>query len=163
MVPENMHLLEFIKDSPLSQDLTATDCEVLENIMGLRHLDAGEVVIREGETDQTVYLVAQGRVRVVQEAAVGEPLLLHVLGPGGLCGEMGFVDGAPHSATLIAEHDSVLLSLERASFESLIETHPHVVYHVMRAIIRLGHAVLKRMNQHHLEMNNYITQTRGRY
>ncbi|OBS08292.1 Crp/Fnr family transcriptional regulator [Acidihalobacter prosperus] len=163
MVPENMHLLDFIKDSPLAQDLTAGDCEVLENIMGLRRLEAGGVLIREGETDQTVYLVAQGRVKVVQEAAMGEPLLLHVMGPGGLCGEMGFVDGAPHSATLIAEQDTVLLSLERAPFESLIETHPHVVYHVMRAIVRLGHAVLKRMNQQHLEMNNYITQTHGRY
>jgi CRP-like cAMP-binding protein len=76
---------------------------------------------------------------------------------------MGFVDGAPHSATLLAERETLLLSLERAALESLIDTHPYVVYHVMRAIVRLGHAVLKRMNQSHLEMNNYITQTRGRY
>lgn len=163
MVPENMHLLEFIKGSPLTQDLTPSDCEVLEPIMDLRHVGEGDVVIREGETDHTLYVVAEGRIRVVQEVARGEPLLLHVMGSGGLCGEMGFVDGAPHSATLIAERDSVLLSLERSALESLLQTHPHVVYHVMRAIVRLGHQVLKRMNQNHLEMNNYITQTGGRY
>lgn len=163
MASDNLHLIEFIQDSPLAKDLTASDCKVLEDIMALRRLHAGEVLLREGETDHTLYVVAQGEVKVMHETGFGEPVVLHLHGPGALCGEMGFVDGAPHSATLIAERDTLLISLERTGLESLIETHPYVVYHVMRAIVRLGHAVLKRMNQNHLEMNNYITQSGGRY
>lgn len=159
----NLHLLEFIQNSPLAQDLTPPDCEILEKIMGIRRISVGDTVIREGETDHTLYVVAEGQVKVTEAAAKGDKLVLHILKPGDLCGEMGFVDGAPHSATLIAEQDTTLLSLEREAFESLIGEHPHVVYHVMRSIVRMGHVVLKRMNLHHLEMNNYITQSRGIY
>lgn len=159
---ENMKLIEQIRNSPLAQDLTERDCGFLEQVMERRELAKGEHLIREGETDDTLYLVISGRLQVVKEVG-GETLTLHVLGPGSLAGEMGFVDDAPHSASLIAETPVVVLALKREDFEKLVPAHPNLVYHFMRAIIRLGHATLKRMNMQYVELSNYITQTHGRY
>jgi CRP/FNR family cyclic AMP-dependent transcriptional regulator len=44
-----------------------------------------------------------------------------------------------------------------------VPEHPNMTYHVMRAIIRLVHSTLKRMNMQYIEMSNYITKTHGRY
>ncbi|MEJ2633426.1 MAG: cyclic nucleotide-binding domain-containing protein [Acidihalobacter sp.] len=155
-------LLDLIKNSPLSQDLNERDCGFLEEVMCTRTLGKDEVLLREGETDYMLHFVVSGRLAVTKDAA-GESVTLHIMGPGGLAGEMGFVDGAPHSASLIALEEVTVLCLEREAFEKLVPEHPNLTYHFMRAIVRLGHTTLKRMNMQFVEMNNYITKTHGRY
>lgn len=161
-MPSTLHLLDHIKNSPLAQDLTERDCGFLEEVMTSQHLDKGTVLLREGEVDDTLYIISAGHVEVTKLTG-GENVVLHVMGPGSLAGEMGFVDSAPHSATLITEEPTTVLCLKRADFEKLVPHHPNMTYHVMRAIIRLGHTTLKRMNNQYVEMNNYITKTHGRY
>ncbi len=157
-----MSLCNQIQNSPLAQDLTERDCGFLEQVMERETLAKGDHLLREGEVDGKLYLVISGKLAVVKEIG-GETVTLHVMGPGSLAGEMGFVDGAPHSASIIAEQPTVVLSLKREDFEKLVPDHPNLVYHFMRAIVRLGHATLKRMNLQYVEMSNYISQTHGRY
>ena len=76
---------------------------------------------------------------------------------------MGFIDGTDHSATLRALCDAEVYTLERPAFESLLDTHPALVYKVMRSIIRSVHSTLLRMNRQFVEMNNYIMKEHGRY
>ncbi len=158
----NLHLLDHIQNSPLAQDLTERDCGFLEQVMCIKHLDKREVLLEEGHVDDTLYIIAAGHVEVTKFSG-GDNMILHVMGPGSLAGEMGFVDSAPHSATLITEEPTTVLCLKRDDFEKLVPEHPNMTYHVMRAIIRLGHTTLKRMNNQYVEMNNYITKTHGRY
>ena len=56
-----------------------------------------------------------------------------------------------------------VFSLSRAKFDPLLETNPHLVFSIMRAIIRGVHNTLRRMNQQQIEMNNYIMRQHGRY
>ena len=93
----------------------------------------------------------------------GDETTLHVLHPGDLAGELGFIDGTAHSAGVRALTPAQVVTLERSKFESLIESHPKVLYDVMRVIIRRVHATLRRMNFQYVEMTNYITKTLGRY
>lgn len=158
----SLRLLDHIKHSPLSQDLTERDCVLLEQVMFSHTLEKDEVLLREGETDDTLYLVVSGRLEVAKDAG-GESVTLHIMGAGSLAGEMGFIDSAPHSASLIALEPAMVLGLKRDDFEKLVPEHPHVTYHIMRAIVRLGHTTLKRMNRQYVEMSNYITNTPARY
>jgi CRP/FNR family cyclic AMP-dependent transcriptional regulator len=80
-----------------------------------------------------------------------------------LTGEMGFVDGTKHAASVVAIEPTTVLCLSREAFETLVPDHPNMTYHVMRAIIRLVHTTLTRMNTQYIEMSNYITKTHGRY
>jgi CRP-like cAMP-binding protein len=80
-----------------------------------------------------------------------------------MAGAMGFIDGTVHSATLRALCDTEVYTLERSAFESLLESHPALVYKVMRSIIRSVHSTLMRMNRQFVEMNNYIMKEHGRY
>lgn len=158
----NPCLLDLIKNSALSQDLTERDCGFLEEVMCMHNVEKDQVLLREGEVDDMLHLVVTGHLAVTTEAA-GESVTLHVMGPGSLAGEMGFVDSAPHSASLVAMEPATVLCLKREDFEKIVPEHPNLAYHVMRAIVRLGHTTLKRMNMQYVEMNNYITKTHGRY
>ncbi len=80
-----------------------------------RELFAGEVLYRQGEPTDCAWLVERGQVELV--AVHGRRTTRHgVFGPGELIGEIGLLDGAPHSATATAVGDAVLMSVEREQF-----------------------------------------------
>jgi CRP/FNR family cyclic AMP-dependent transcriptional regulator len=82
-----------------------------------------------------------------------------------LAGMITFAGGAASqiSATLYAIGPTKVLSMPRLKFESLLNSHPKLVYHVMRGIIRNMHGIVRRVNSESAELANYIYKTGGRY
>lgn len=154
---------DMISRSSLVSDLNADQCGILAGITGRRSLADGEVLIEEGASDDTLYVVGSGRLAVERTTAGGEPITLHVLQSGDLAGELGFVDGTAHTATLRAVGPTVVLTITRSDLDGILTTHPDVVYGVMRGIIRMVHRILRAMNLQFVELSNYITKTHGRY
>ncbi len=154
---------ETIAKSPLGSELAREECQTLAPIMHQRALADGETLFREGDTDDTLYILASGRLEVTRDVGGGDHVTLHVLKPGDLAGEMAFVDGHPHTATLRALGNAQVMELRREDLERLIDSHPWIVYKVMKAIIRSVHGTLMRMNQQYVEMTNYISRAHGRY
>lgn len=154
---------ELIRNSALISDLSPKQCDDLSAITTVRELANGEVLIEEGECDETLHIVGSGRLSVERKAYGGTNVMLHVLKPGDLAGEMGFVDGTEHTATLSALGETVIISLRRQDLESILPDNPELVYGVMRGIIRTAHRILREMNLQHVELTNYITKTHGRY
>lgn len=153
----------FILGSVLGKDLTTEECELFTELGTVRELADGEALIHEGEVDNSLHLVIEGNLAVTRPAAGGDWVTLHVLRKGDLAGELGFVDGLGHSATLRALGPTAVFSLARDKFDPLLDSNPHMVFRIMRAIIRGVHSTLRRMNQQQIEMNNYITHQHGRY
>ena len=60
------------------------------------------MLVQEGATDDTLYVITSGRLAVTRAVGGAQDVTLHVLRAGDLAGQMGFVDGRPHSATLRA-------------------------------------------------------------
>jgi len=90
-------------------------------------------------------------------------LTVATLAPGDLAGEMGFVDGTSYQSSLVALGSARVLAVDRERLESLLATHPAIVYHVMRAIIRTVHATQRRLSHQAVELSNYIYKQHGRY
>jgi CRP-like cAMP-binding protein len=153
----------FILGSVLGQDLSSEECSLFKEMGSARDLADGQVLIEEGKTDNCLHIVIDGHLAVGRQSAGGEWINLHILQKGELAGEMGFIDGQGHSASLRAVGPTRVFSLERNTFESLLETNPHMVYRVMRAIVRGVHNTMRRMNMQQLELTNYITHQHGRY
>jgi len=77
-----------------------------------RRYGAGSVVVREGDTSMTLYVVLSGRVRVVRE---GEPIA--ELGPGCHFGELGLLGDTPRSATVVALEPTECALVDKWDFE----------------------------------------------
>jgi CRP/FNR family cyclic AMP-dependent transcriptional regulator len=153
----------FILGSVLGKDLTGEECALFKDLGEIRDLKDSEILIEEGKIDNCLHLVIDGNLAVSRKATGDDWVVLHILRKGELAGELGFIDGEPHSATLRAVGPARVFSLERGHFESLLEKNPGMVYRVMRAIIRGVHNTLRNMNVQQMEMTNYITRRHGRY
>jgi CRP-like cAMP-binding protein len=128
--------------------------------MGLKE---GQFLIEEGQQDETLYMIISGHLEVLIKSTGGDMVTLHLLREGEMAGELGFLDGRPHSASLRALGNCTAVCLTRQDFETFIDEDPHLMYKVMRAITRTVHAILCDMNRSHVEMNNYIFKQHGRY
>lgn len=154
---------KLILKTSLAENLSKKECKALAEIVSIRELKKGELLLKEGKVDDCLCVIVKGRLAVTRDVGGGEYVVIHTLKTGDLAGAMGFVDGAPHSASLRAHGDAVVYRLPRDRFESLVETQPKLVYQVMRAIICSVHASMQRMNQEYVEMSNYIMKAHGRY
>ncbi len=150
-----------IRKTLLGAELTDMECDILAQICVVRHIASGETLFREGESDHELFVVLDGRLAVNKDSGRGYSDTLHILSPGDLAGESGFLDGKPHSATLRAVGDAMVLSLHRENLERLVKDHPFMVYHVMRAIVRSVRSIMMRMNSQCTQMTSYIQQTGG--
>jgi CRP/FNR family transcriptional regulator, cyclic AMP receptor protein len=156
-------ILEGLSASKLAVELNDEECRVLAGAMTLRDLKHGEVLIREGSDDDHLYVVVSGVLGVVKGAGLEEEVTLNAIRPGNVVGELSFLDGATRYASLVALSDTRVLGLSRADLEKLLDTKPKVVYHVMRAIVRVVHDIQRRMSMQTAELTNYLYKTHGRY
>lgn len=99
----------------------------------------------------------------MRNAEAPEEVTLFTIGAGDFTNELGFMDGSVHYASLMARGDTRVLGLERETLESLLATHPDIVYKVMRAIVRAVHQIQRRLSMHTVELTNYIYKQHGRY
>src|SRR5205085_2052410 len=106
---------------PFFRNLPASALEaVASQLQPGRHV-RGEVVFREGEPGEAMYLVVSGQVEVLAGA---DQAPLAALGPGSFVGELALLLGEPRSATLRVVADSMLWSLHRRDLEVLLTEHP---------------------------------------
>ena len=93
--------------------------EVRAFLLGGLHLptksfEAGEVILREGDTGDAAYLIVSGRCRAYRKAADGEETLV-TMGPGDVFGEMALLLDEPRAASVQAAGAVTLLVLDRAT------------------------------------------------
>jgi len=153
---------EAVIDSVLGQELEKDECEVLTKVMKVRQLSDGEVLVREGEHDNTLFILTAGRLVVSNEKG-GRDIEVYTMKVGECAGTRAFVDLAPRQASLRAVGDTTVYMLEPVDFEGLLDDHPKVVYKVMRGLFRLTHMNLMRMNTESQALSNYINKTGGRF
>lgn len=154
---------ETVKNSPLGVELSPDQCQKLAETASAMGLETGMFLLEEGHRDDMVHIVSKGLLEVVKNTGGGDLVTLHILRPGDMAGELGFIDNVPHSAAIRAATNTEVFSVSRADLEALLHEDPDLVYKVMRAIIRTVHGILRRMNAQYVEMQNYITHQHGRY
>lgn len=104
----------------------------------LHRLDAGEILFREGEPGQHMYLVLEGKVAV----RVGEETV-ETVGLHGVVGEMALIDLSPRSATAVSLAPGEVAVIDRDVFLSLVSESPAFSLYVMKLMA----ARIRRMNE----------------
>ena len=155
--------VDALRATKLAAELNEEQCRVLANLVTLRNLKQGEVLAREGTMDNHLYVILHGNLGVIKHAGTPEALTINTLSAGDFVSEMGFMDGTEVYASKVALGDTQVLGLEREKLESLLTTHPVIVYRVMRAIIRVVHQIQRRLSMQQAELSNYIYKQHGRY
>jgi predicted acylesterase/phospholipase RssA/CRP-like cAMP-binding protein len=103
----------------------------LESEFELVSLFGGEVLLRQGDCTDSVYIVVNGRLRVASIGREGVEVPLAELGAGETVGEMALLSGEPRSATVYAIRDTQLAQLSKRSVERLLERHPKAMLQLL--------------------------------
>ncbi|MBN1101905.1 MAG: HDOD domain-containing protein [Deltaproteobacteria bacterium] len=105
---------------PSFQGLSEAELKRLYSLARIRKLQPDEVLIREGDTDQTVYIVLEGQLRVVKKVQDGEEVIA-TLGRDSWIGEIAFTRKIPRTASAIADKPSLVMVIEKATLDALEE------------------------------------------
>ena len=92
---------------------------------------AERTVFVAGDAGDGCYRVEDGLLKVSVVGSRGEELILAILGPGSVVGELSMIDGEPRSASVFALRDSRLSFVTRASFEAYCQSNPDVYRQIM--------------------------------
>jgi CRP-like cAMP-binding protein len=118
------------------QGLDRDDVRVLAGVGSIRLAREGDDLMREGEPGSSMALLVDGQVRILKAGSDGDLRELAVVGAGTLLGEMALLESAPRTATVRAATPVRYLEIERAAFESLLDTQSRSAAHVILAIAR---------------------------
>lgn len=141
MMLPRMEIVFFLKSSPLFRPLPGDELARVASLADTVHLEAGEVLFRQGDPGDAFYMVVTGEVEVV----VGSREVAS-FGPHEGIGEMALLDGQPRSATVRAAGPTTLLRIEQAAFEALVDRTPALAKAIYRALssrLRLANSKLQ--------------------
>lgn len=164
IIPDE-RILKALQNSRLVDNLRDFEINVLVNLITVRYFEVKELAAElDDSLKDALMILVEGEVEV--SAMVGnESVLLHLNAPGDMARIISFVGGniVGISARIKIKKDSAVLLLKRSRLETLLHTHPSIVYCVMRNLIQHVHAVGRRKNAENTEMSNYIYRIHGRY
>lgn len=92
-------------------------------------LNVGDVLFREGDAGDKMYVLLEGSVDVTIGGRVVE-----TAAPGALLGEIALIDRSPRSATVTAKVPSRLAQVDQRRFHFLVQQTPYFATHVMQVL-----------------------------
>jgi CRP/FNR family cyclic AMP-dependent transcriptional regulator len=111
---------------PLLSRLSNSQRAALAKLATTRQYAADSVIVRQGDTSMSFYVVLKGRVRIEQELGGGARLPLREWGPGSFFGEMGLIDDMPRSATVVAIEPTECALLAKWDFRNELREDPDI-------------------------------------
>jgi len=117
---------DVLRQAPMFAALDDTQASALRSTMHAIRLHRGEVLFREGDIGDELYVVMDGKVKMGRTSADGRENLLSVLGPGQMFGELSLFDPGPRSSTVTAVTDAELLALGQDQLLSWLTGRPEV-------------------------------------
>lgn len=106
------------------EDFSSDDWNKILNIVETRHFQSGQDLVRDGEQDDSFYILSSGTVEIIVRDAKGNETALTSLPEGSVFGEIAFFDGQPRSATVRAKTGGSAIRISRANFETFAAWEP---------------------------------------
>ena len=134
-------IIRELRKIPLFDSLSEQDLELLSEKLSSVQFKKDEVIIREGDLGDCLYIIKSGSVLVETQIEETEhPVVLARLEDGDYFGEMALITGEPRSATVIAEEDVTLWRLLKIDFDTLIMNNPQITLSLTHM---LSHRLMK--------------------
>jgi CRP/FNR family transcriptional regulator, cyclic AMP receptor protein len=136
--------LELVASIPLFSSLEPAALRPLAALLRPRRYSARQVVVWEGEAGGTLFLSLTGYFKAVTAGSDGKEVLLSVMGPGEVFGELSVLDGQPRSASVITIEAGELASIERPALLELMRNSPSLAIGLIEVLAQRVRNLTKR-------------------
>lgn len=121
---------------PLFRHLPAPALDELSQNLRLRHFGPGDTVFYEGDPGTSLCVIQSGRIKLSLISTSGREVIIDLLGPGDVFGELALLDGEPRSADAVATEGTDLLLLQQQDFLQFLEEHPRLTIALLAELSR---------------------------
>ncbi len=118
--------LKILKQVPFFQDLTSPDFEWINSLFREQDFEVGEVICLAGEPAEQLFIVADGRVKLLQHSLSGRNILLDLLTAGEFFGALSGLGNDIYPETAQAQSPCCILVIGRQAFQEILNRHPAV-------------------------------------
>src|SRR5258707_14025525 len=122
MIPTNTRQ-EFLETIPIFAGLNADAVSEIAHAVEEAEFRAGEIIVREDEPGNRMFIIRSGRVEVVKHLAQPRETVLATFGPSDFLGEMSIIECVPRAASLRSIEGSFLFPSNSTHLYHLF-THP---------------------------------------
>lgn len=125
-----------LAEIPLFRDLSNTQLEFVNGLLRKRQFPAGSSVISADTPGEVVYVILAGTVKIKADQVDGREVIISILGPGEVVGELSMIDSGDRSADVVTQDDCTMLWMDRRAFDALLETVPQLSLNLLRILSR---------------------------
>lgn len=126
-------VISLLRKLPIFEGLGDGELGKMARLFTQKLYRAGERVFAKGESSNEAYIVVRGQVDIFLDE---NSRLVASVSSGQIIGEQAFLDGAPRTALGVASQPTILLVIQRPTFNTLVQREPHLGMVVMRNIAR---------------------------
>ena len=131
-----MSLADTLPTIELFSELSKKELKNIAALMTPIQVKMGRVLTKEGDPGREFMIIIEGTATVKRKGRV-----LARLGPGDFFGELAVVAGVPRTATVIADTDMVIETLNRREFSSLLDESPRIAKKILVGAVRRLHEI----------------------
>ena len=125
-----------IRNVPLFSLLRDTQLVLLTEVLLRKPYPKNSTVVAAGDPADALYIVISGRLKVIMSDKEGREVILAILNQGDFFGEMGLIDQAPRSATVVAIDSCELLTMTRADFTKCLQNNFDLTMNVILGLVK---------------------------
>jgi len=125
------HEIESLRRIQLFSSLSDEELQLVGDKLAVKRFRKNEIILQEEDTNEYMYIILDGKVKVVQTTEDGKEILLAIHQTGDSFGEMSLIDGKTSPATVMATENSIAAIVSKKDFYSIIETQKKVLNNLL--------------------------------
>src|ERR1700724_2672086 len=129
-----MRVNDLLRTMDIFSALPSEKLETIAQLLRERRLAESEVLCRQGDPGDALFIVTGGRIRLSTTDPSGNEKILTYFTDGQFFGEMSLLTGAPRSATATAESDCQVLILDKPAFDQLLAGHTQIMREMLKIV-----------------------------
>jgi len=129
-----MRVTDLLRTMDIFEALPAQELETIAQLLRERRLAESDVLCRQGDPGDALFIVTGGRIRLSTTDPSGNEKVLTYFTDGQFFGEMSLLTGAPRSATATAETDSQVLVLDKRAFDQLLASDVQIMREMLKVV-----------------------------
>ncbi|NUM88893.1 MAG: cyclic nucleotide-binding domain-containing protein [Bdellovibrionales bacterium] len=127
----------------------------------IRHMKKGDVLVKEGDSSNSMYWVQSGTLRLYKKKGSGF-IELGVVHSGEVVGELSFLDNQPRSASVEALQPCDIIEIPRGKFEEFINTQPSWMKSLVQTLVKRLRSTNNRVKELESASTVYSKDDEGR-
>ena len=125
-----------LRNVPLFAGLDEQQLAVLARAIVRKSVGRNARIIGAGDPTDSLFIVINGRLKVLMSDDQGREVILSILGPGEFFGEMGLLDDSPRSASVVSLEACELLTITKTDFKRSLAENFELSLMVMRGLVK---------------------------